>query len=327
MGRLEKSGLDFFPLQTDFFQDTKIRLLTARFGVEGQLIIIRLFCEIYRYQGYYLKWDEDTALLLAAELGNTFTREILSSVLNESFKRGLFDKNIFDHFGVLTSKGIQERYYKICRDAKRKHYKIDPDYCLIDINSGNTPEEMELTPEETQKTQEFSTQSKGKETKEYKTESKSSCSRGSSVAEQGNLIFNDSGQTAGNHFLIPPEEQFQEEELTETITSLFRKYCNKTPHYKETEGVIQILRKRDLPLQGAWICVMESFGEYPLLDRRKQNTKYLLGMVRGKISDVLLQEREAIAARRKEQVQWPAQHWDPNGPSPIRDWLKDQKPS
>ena len=59
-----KTGLEFFSLDVDFFQDEKIQFVSARFGAKGEAITLRLLCKIYR-QGYYTAWDDDAALLLA----------------------------------------------------------------------------------------------------------------------------------------------------------------------------------------------------------------------------------------------------------------------
>ena len=334
MARPEKTGLDYFPFESDFFQEPTIRLLSARFGNKGLIMIIRLFCEIYRYKGYYLTWDEETALLFVSEFGNTFTVSFLTDVLNESLKRGIFDKNIFDQFAVLTSKGIQERYNKICRDAKRKHYEINPDYCLIDINSGNTPEETGLTPEETGLTREFSTQSKVNESKvEYKTfKSSSSHSRSSGAAGKNNLqsLDIDGGD---NYFLNIPESENWHNKLPQAIDSLYRHYCNKEPHKQEIKEVIQILERQELSFQEAWECVLESFKEFTLVDSGRQNTRYLLKMLKGKIKDQLKknrdeeaqQNRREAAARNREQAIMPNQLWDQNAPNPVRNWCKQNR--
>ena len=164
MGRNAKQGLDYFPLDTDFFQDTKIRLITVKYGVKAQAVILRLYCEIYRDKGYFIKWDEDTSLLFASEYKDV-TANLIGSIVAESVKRGIFSEAIFNQFNSLTSVRLQETYIKICKDAKRINYEIDPRLCLLGISPGNTPEEMPNTPE-------FSTQRKGKETKEDKTKGK-----------------------------------------------------------------------------------------------------------------------------------------------------------
>lgn len=147
MGRSIKQGLSYFPMDTDFFEDEKIQFVSARFGIKGDGIVLRLMCRIYR-NGYFLKFDNDVALLFARSVGDIGLHGLVNDVVNELLKRGFFDDAIFKRFGLLTSKGIQRRYAKICTDAKRKGWSIDREIDLIQEFNGYTPEEMIKTPEE-----------------------------------------------------------------------------------------------------------------------------------------------------------------------------------
>lgn len=69
MARPTKDGIDYFPLDVDFLQDDKIRLIKAEFGSKGILIVISLLCDIYRTTGYYKVWDKDSCLLMADAVG------------------------------------------------------------------------------------------------------------------------------------------------------------------------------------------------------------------------------------------------------------------
>ena len=117
---IKKSGLSFFPFDIDFFQDDKIQFVSARFGLKGECIAIRLLVKIYR-QGYYTEWDEDTALLFAKSVGDGVQHSFVNDVVYELLKRGFFDKSIFERFGVLTSRGIQKRFF----DAAKRRNSID----------------------------------------------------------------------------------------------------------------------------------------------------------------------------------------------------------
>lgn len=131
MGRHNKKGLDYFPLDIDFFEDEKIQFINARFGIKGEAIIIRILAKIYR-NGYYLKFGEDERLLFAKGVGDISLHSCVNDVVNESVKRGLFDKDIFDKFETLTSKGIQRRFLQAVE--RRKTIEWIQDFSLIDIN-------------------------------------------------------------------------------------------------------------------------------------------------------------------------------------------------
>lgn len=125
-----KIGIDYFPFDIDFFQDEKIQFVSARFGAKGEAITIRLLCKIYR-NGYYAKWDDDTALLFAKGVGDGCSDTLVNDVVHELVKRGFFDKGIFDKFGILTSRGIQRRY--LDAGKRRKSIDIDQAYMLTNV--------------------------------------------------------------------------------------------------------------------------------------------------------------------------------------------------
>ena len=50
--------------------------------------------------------------------------------MTASVKRGIFDKNMFEKYSILTSKGIQERYFKAV--DRRKQVFVKSQYLLVD---------------------------------------------------------------------------------------------------------------------------------------------------------------------------------------------------
>lgn len=154
MARPIKKGLDFFPL--DVSLDDNLELVEAECGLEGFAIVIKLWQKIYA-NGYYIEWEEENALLFSRRINSDLTT--VNSVINACFKRNLFNKLLYEQHKILTSKGIQSRYDKICRDAKRKDFEINLEFNLI--NPEFIPEKQEFTPEE-------STQSKVNKSKEEK---------------------------------------------------------------------------------------------------------------------------------------------------------------
>ena len=125
MARPIKSGLDYFPL--DCVLDNKIKLIEAEFGLKGFALIIKLYQKIYAEQGYYCEWNSGVALLFAREIG--LGGDVVSEILNTSVNRGIFDKNLLQRFSVLSSKGIQKRYFEAA--CRRKAVFVNPKYLLI----------------------------------------------------------------------------------------------------------------------------------------------------------------------------------------------------
>ena len=125
MARPQKEGIDYFPLSCQF--DDGVKLIQAEFGLVGLGILIRLWQKIYAGKGYYTVWDSDVALLFASEndVGGSVVHEVVSACM----RRGIFDKSMYDQYGILTSEGIQERYAEATE--RRGSQKIDFRYLLI----------------------------------------------------------------------------------------------------------------------------------------------------------------------------------------------------
>ena len=108
-GRPLKQGLDYFSLDVDFFQSAKVRKIIKAQGTRSISVLICLLANIYRKDGYFLRWDGDMPFLIAEEIGaeEGVVIEVLSKALSVDF----FDAGIFDKYGVLTSEGVQERFF------------------------------------------------------------------------------------------------------------------------------------------------------------------------------------------------------------------------
>ena len=119
MARPKKSGLSYFPLDTDFFDnDSRIKILKARYRADGIMIYVYLLCEIYK-NGYYIQVDDDLEYIIASELGVSVDK--VKQVLNFLLKKSLFDSKLFSSDKVLTSAGIQRRFQLAIKERARKN--------------------------------------------------------------------------------------------------------------------------------------------------------------------------------------------------------------
>lgn len=116
MARTSKKGLDYFPMDIDIFSDLKIRKLIKYQGGKAISIYALLLCNIYK-NGYYIEWDDELPFICSELTG--FEEAYVSEVIKTCLSLGLFSKELFDAEGVLTSKGIQERYSRICIQCRR----------------------------------------------------------------------------------------------------------------------------------------------------------------------------------------------------------------
>lgn len=118
LARPKKSGLSYFPLDVDFFEDPKIKILRARYGRDGIVFYIYLLCEIYR-QGYYIQVDDDFEYIISDDLKMDQIKA--KQVLNFLLSRSLFDNTLFQSDKVLTSAGIQRRFQLAVKERARKN--------------------------------------------------------------------------------------------------------------------------------------------------------------------------------------------------------------
>lgn len=126
MGRNKKTGLDYFPFDIDLFQDIRIRKLIKRQSGKAITVYALLLCIIYK-DGYYVRWDKELPFIISEQTG--FEEVYILEVINSCLKLGLFSNELYVSDGVLTSKGIQERYKKIC-DLCRRNSEIS-EFSLI----------------------------------------------------------------------------------------------------------------------------------------------------------------------------------------------------
>ena len=169
MARPKKLGLDYFTNDVNFYQDIKIRKMIRYKGIQAVSVYHIILCQIYA-SGYYLEWDDDLPFIISeiADLQEDYIKEVISLAI----EIGLFNKVMYDDFHVLTSRGIQERFFDFCSIAKRKLPTCLPYSLLLtnkksvnSLNDSVSSEETIVNSEETPENSEKSTQSKVKESK------------------------------------------------------------------------------------------------------------------------------------------------------------------
>lgn len=122
------NGINYFPLNVHL--DDKFELIEAEFGLKGFAIVVKLFQKIYGQQGYYCEWTEDVALLFGKNVG--LGGDAVSEIVRAAIKRGIFDSELYDKYQILTSRGIQERYFEAV--SRRKEIEVRKEYLLIKVD-------------------------------------------------------------------------------------------------------------------------------------------------------------------------------------------------
>ena len=143
MGRNRKLGLDYFPMDVDFFQDIRIRKLIKYQGGKAVTVYALLLCIIYK-QGYYVRWDDELPFIISEQTG--FEEAYIQEVFKCCLIVGLFSKKLYDSDKVITSKGIQERYKSIC-DQLRRVCQFDEFGLISSEEIGISSEEIGISSE------------------------------------------------------------------------------------------------------------------------------------------------------------------------------------
>lgn len=165
MARPIKNGLDYFSFDIDFFADEKIRSIGAKFGNAGLIILIRVLCKIYR-NGYFTKWNSDE-IKIFAKYEAYVTEKKLNEIIGAALKCGFFSNDLFEKYSILSSNGIQKRYFTACK--KRTQLYVKNQYLLVNPNYYGIP--LDVYSEKTEVNSDKTNQRKGKEIKVNESES------------------------------------------------------------------------------------------------------------------------------------------------------------
>ena len=160
MARNQKIGFDFYRVDTDRYQDIRIKKLKKNYGCNGIAVYDYVLCEIYRVKGCFLEWDESTTFDVAEYFG--LKENTVSEIMRYCGSVGLFDKELLSR-GIVTSASIQKRYLYMCQSAKRANATIPESCNLITDVTNEKPissEEMPISSEEMPISSEESTHSR-----------------------------------------------------------------------------------------------------------------------------------------------------------------------
>lgn len=131
MARPKKQGIDYFPLDVNFFSDVKIRKIARACGSQSTSILICLLCNIYKDNGYYILWDEDLPFVIADSVG--VSEGAVKEVILKAIQVDFFDKDIYEKHKVLTSHGIQSRFKSAVYKREEIEYVVE--YLVSDIQN------------------------------------------------------------------------------------------------------------------------------------------------------------------------------------------------
>ncbi len=126
MARQHKQGLDYFPHDCHF--DDQLEYIIALHKEIGYYSYFRLLEKIYSGHGYYTEADEKSLILISNKINVDILD--LNDIINNCLCEHLFDENLFNDYEILTSSGIQVRFFEAIK--RRKSVDIINEYILID---------------------------------------------------------------------------------------------------------------------------------------------------------------------------------------------------
>lgn len=135
-------GIKYFPLSCS--DDDRYDFIEAEFGLKGYAIVVKLHKRIFKGLGYYCEWNDRVSKLFAKNACCGAAPALVQEVVKTAIAENIFDRTMFEKYGILTSTDIQKTFYNV---AKRRDVVFDvPEYVLFvppalssaaDISAGN----------------------------------------------------------------------------------------------------------------------------------------------------------------------------------------------
>lgn len=177
-----KQGIDYSGWSVDIFDsEPKIDKLLDAKGWKGFGVYFFLCQRAYKTNGYYYEWSYDACATTARKMGGGVNSGTVEETVRYCFQVDLFNQGLFDKWGILTSSGIQRRFWAVlserrikivykeywlleskdCKDLVKVSLKADLDTANNDVQPTNTQ-----TLKESKVKQSKEKESKAKESKE-----------------------------------------------------------------------------------------------------------------------------------------------------------------
>ena len=130
-----KKRIDYAGWSVDIFSnDIKIDKLLDAQGWTGFGIYFYLCQMAFGSEGYYYEWCYDLCATTARKMGGGVGAGTVKETVDYCLQIGLFDKGLFDRWGVLTSRGIQKSSLAVVKGKSRRTVEIYKEYWLLDVS-------------------------------------------------------------------------------------------------------------------------------------------------------------------------------------------------
>lgn len=134
MARQIKQGIDYYPMDVNFLNDIKVRKVLRGCGAQSMAVILFLLGNIYRDEGYYMRWDDEEDPFLVSDVVGV-SEGAVRETIKKSLQVEFFDSKLFEKESILTSKGIQQRFMEAT--VRRISVNIKAAYWLLDKTGAN----------------------------------------------------------------------------------------------------------------------------------------------------------------------------------------------
>lgn len=151
-----KQGIDYSGWSVDIFDgDKKIDKLLDAKGWKGFGIYFFLCQRAYKTNGYFYEWGYDDCATTARKMGGGINSGTVKETVDYCLQVDLFDKGLFDRWGVLTSRGIQRRFWTVLSERRSKivyeeYWLLKPKECKglvkVSLNSDVQPTNDDVQP-------------------------------------------------------------------------------------------------------------------------------------------------------------------------------------
>ena len=130
-----KKRIDYAGWSVDIFSsDIKIDKLLDAQGWVGFGVYFYLCQMAFASEGYFYEWCYDLCATTARKMGGGVSAGTVKETVDYCLRIGLFNKRLFDRWGVLTSKGIQKSYLIVLKSKNRKGTEVYKEFWLLDKN-------------------------------------------------------------------------------------------------------------------------------------------------------------------------------------------------
>lgn len=123
-----KEGLKAVLFDVD--DSDEVKLVECEFGIKAYGVIAKLYKKIAKDHGYYAVFTEDVKLMFAGE--NHVSVNFVDETLKAALRRGVFDKDLYNKYSILTSMDRQEKFF--AGTTRRKRINLVYEYLLVSVD-------------------------------------------------------------------------------------------------------------------------------------------------------------------------------------------------